>query len=793
MLTLAGPALIVASLLVVLWDTAAAGLITRVHGDVGSFWLPTHCYLGESLRAGTIPAWNPAVFSGTPFAADPQSGWMFLLPMVLYGGLPCGIAAPALLVLTPMIGALGLYLFLRSEGLSRSAATSGGLILGLGFAGSKLGLSFPFVSTLALAALALWAASRLLHASAWSSRLAWVMVTGLLWGQIVAAHGSQGQIVGTAILAAFLLTRITSDVVRHRRRLRPALGLGALLLVAVVAINLAVLLPRVVVLPRISTSLGNQTLDQLSRETGAEEGQRFRYREGKAAEPAWPLKLGLSQGAHVGIAGLILATAAVWTRRHRALVVGIGLYGLVTYSMSLRMVADWVAERFGGSTLLDVLYLHQPWRLAIGSVLALAVLAATGFDAWRDRGWPVRAAMFVPGVLLWIGVPSVLRVDMGLFVPGLLVALGVLLVLLVANRFPVVAGVVALLIAIDLGGNVLAGYDLEERGEALGSNEFGLGIMPPGLNAIGRADLDASAYVRPTSFVEALRMSPEPARYVLATRYRGLLSDDDWAALGAQRAMIFGLEAVDGYNPYQLKRFWLTSRRVNTEPQKYNLTSFPEAPDHALDVFGVTHVIARKRSMPRRDWELLATEGDWALYRRTDAPTRAQLFDRWTVVGSEEAALEAVADPTFDPRSSIVLERAPDVDGGQSPDPGEAVYRWDGTQAAEIRVHANAPGMLLVRNAYDTGWKATVDGRPVPAVPANVVSIAVPVPAGDHVVRLEYREGSIIGGLIGSVLAIVSFSGAAFWLRRRERLKSREDSGSSIAITRSPAVAAQRG
>ncbi len=91
---MAGPALIVAGVLAVSWHTAVAGMISSQHVDITAFWVPTHCYLGQSLREGTIPAWNPFVFTGTPFVADPQSGWMFLLPMLLYTALPCDVAAP---------------------------------------------------------------------------------------------------------------------------------------------------------------------------------------------------------------------------------------------------------------------------------------------------------------------------------------------------------------------------------------------------------------------------------------------------------------------------------------------------------------------------------------------------------------------------------------------------------------------------------------------------------------------------------------------------------------------------
>src|SRR6059058_5455218 len=66
----AGPALIVAAVLVVQHRLAFGGMATNQHPDILAMWLPTHCFLGTSLSAGHIPAWNPHLLSGTPFAAD---------------------------------------------------------------------------------------------------------------------------------------------------------------------------------------------------------------------------------------------------------------------------------------------------------------------------------------------------------------------------------------------------------------------------------------------------------------------------------------------------------------------------------------------------------------------------------------------------------------------------------------------------------------------------------------------------------------------------------------------------
>src|SRR5439155_17204589 len=109
-------------------------LISSQHPDLLAYWMPTYCHLGASLRqvdiglhvpSLPIPEWNPFSMAGAPFAADPQSGWMYLPAMLVFGGLPCGVAIRAFVVLQPLIAGLGLYAFLRSERVSRVAATVG--------------------------------------------------------------------------------------------------------------------------------------------------------------------------------------------------------------------------------------------------------------------------------------------------------------------------------------------------------------------------------------------------------------------------------------------------------------------------------------------------------------------------------------------------------------------------------------------------------------------------------------------------------------------------------------------
>nr|MBA2277404.1 hypothetical protein [Chloroflexia bacterium] len=94
--------------------------------DALIYFIPLWGYLGEQLRAGNIPAWNPAQFGGMPFAGDPESGWMYLPTMVVSTLLPAVAAFKTLVLVHLSLAALGTYVLGRVLGLGMLAAVVAG-------------------------------------------------------------------------------------------------------------------------------------------------------------------------------------------------------------------------------------------------------------------------------------------------------------------------------------------------------------------------------------------------------------------------------------------------------------------------------------------------------------------------------------------------------------------------------------------------------------------------------------------------------------------------------------------
>ena len=297
-----GPVAILAAVLIVLHDEAFSGQITTQHVDLLPQWLPTFCFLGKSLASGHLPAFNPYALGGTPFAADPQSGWTYLPAMLLFSAFSCGRAIRWFVVLQPILAGLGIYAFLRGERLSRPAATAGGLVLAMVMADSYLALSLPFAGSIAWTALLLAAASRFMRAASWPARFAWALAASLAWGQLANAHMSHGLVMGTGMLLVYLVVRSVSEI--RQGMWRPALVSVAVLAVAVPAVNLAVLLPRFAYIHRTSLGLGYLRLQQTAVSLAGHKPVPFGV--GAASPPTWPLGLTTVPGSIATVIRLIL-------------------------------------------------------------------------------------------------------------------------------------------------------------------------------------------------------------------------------------------------------------------------------------------------------------------------------------------------------------------------------------------------------------------------------------------------------------------------------------------------------
>ena len=381
-------------------------------------------------------------------------------------------------------------------------------------------------------------------------------------------------------------------------------------------------------------------------------------------------------------------------------------------------------------------------------------LTALGVDAWRDAASTRdRLVMVAPGLFVWGVLPFAFGVPHPHFLVPLIGLWAAGAGLAGVARRPSILPFIPLALAVELVAS-------------------GLGIQ--------RRTFPAAQYVDPGPIARYLQHHPDEGRYLSIapsrwgrTGYHVLQRLPDWGLMATQRSMIFGLEEAQGYNPAQLPRYWTFNRAVDPKPMRYNATGYIRAEPVALDLLQVAYLIQPRSDPPAVPGETpVAFEGEWVLYRLPNPPPRASVLTSWTLVPSPSRALAAVTSPGFDPAHEVVLEHDPHPDTEPQPasaSGGSATFRWTGPQTARVVVDAPAPAVVVIRNAYASGWRARVDGHASSVGPADYLVQGVPVPAGHHVIDLAYADPPIGYGLAASAAALVVLFGVAGLLEVRRR------------------------
>jgi hypothetical protein len=145
----------------------------------------------------------------------------------------------------------------------------------------------------------------------------------------------------------------------------------------------------------------------------------------------------------------------------------------------------------------------------------------------------------------------------------------------------------------------------------------------------------------------------------------------------------------------------------------------------------------------------------------------------WTEVSSGSEALARVLEAGFNPGQEAVVEGSAGITPTAGAPPGTATYSEISPEDVRVSATSAVPSIVVVRNAWDEGWSATVDGKPAPVLLTDFFIQGVPVPAGTHDVRLVYADPNIGRGIAGSAAAttlwFLALVGTFVWgiVRRR--------------------------
>ena len=237
----------------------------------------------------------------------------------------------------------------------------------------------------------------------------------------------------------------------------------------------------------------------------------------------------------------------------------------------------------------------------------------------------------------------------------------------------------------------------------MGQHDGGAGEVRP--RAFARPTLGAS-YVEPGPIEETLTARMGEGRVVfLGTGTKGHLLR---VAFGSN---LFQLEEAQGYNPAQPLRIFSLTREFSSQVVPHTKAVLVDPPPLALNLFQVRFLVNRGTRLPVPAI-FLQRDGSSSLYLVRDAPARASLITRWSVLSDAGDVLEGLRDPGFDADREVLLEASPGIPGGrESGAPtGSATYRQLGPNAAASEVSVAIPISTFSLDA-GPGWRMMAEIR----------------------------------------------------------------------------------
>lgn len=733
--------------------------LTLVHRDQTGQYAPLRWMIGEALRAGSLPLWNPYCATGMPYLAETMHG--LLHPFSL---------ATALLFpgneLDPLIGAYllsagaGAACLARVLGASPAASVIAAFVYAL--SGYTLSMTSNMVN-LAGAGSVPWILAGLRYLGIRQS--AW----GLVGAAVAVAAGALSGDVQELAVAVVIGVVLAFDGGGKRGA---ALALGATLVGMLLAgIQLAPswsylpLSNRSLPLPEYDVNQWDLSLWRLVELVTP--GFFYRPEDGFVAapvfqalgDPTW-FNIPFAESIYLGIATLVLAWAGI--RNNRG--------GRILVTLTLLVLWFAMGRHLGARFFQNLVPIAKGFRYGekfLPAAIALtAVLASLG--GARLAGDPLLAKRYRK-VALWAA-------------GGFLLLWGALLV----NR--------PLLVALlgDLGDplrrNLIGGLP-HAVGSALGLAGC-LHLAAAGRRNASLSALAALVWVAAISSAPlALRPGHREARLTAAPprivapapgprvlNVRGPLARPPRAGWDSIDQLNFDVLSSLGANTNA--RYRIDNMDVDTGlfPLRWYRLHEAWGPGFARAArrYGVTHVIfptpktengkaivadataggARETIDPRNGMEIWnVPHRPWVSFPVLAIPVPT--FDR---------ALELlIANPGADLNQVVVESAGPLAATG-----GRVLSLRRDRQRVEIVGESAADSLLVVNDAYWPGWRGEIDGRPATILPADALVRAVSWPAGRHTLVMTYDPPEVKVGIAISLAGLLLLGAGFLLLRRRD-------------------------
>src|SRR5262249_11008283 len=138
------------------------------------------------------------------------------------------------------------------------------------------------------------------------------------------------------------------------------------------------------------------------------------------------------------------------------------------------------------------------------------------------------------------------------------------------------------------------------------------------------------------------------------------------------------------------------------------------------------------------------TSPDYYVLENTNALPRVFVPTRIEILKEGDARLTRMASPDFDPRKTAFVEGETALHDESR---GQAEIKVESPTHLEIQITMETPGLVVLADSWDKGWRAYLDGSPVPIMRTDHALRGVVAPMGRHTLQFRYEPASLTWGL----------------------------------------------
>jgi hypothetical protein len=774
--------------------------------DLTYFYEPICRYIGEALRQGRIPLWNPYLYCGMSHIAL-SSPSPFYPPNIVFAFFPFSVALACLMVLHQWLAGAGMFLLIRSWGWGRLSASVAGIALSLCGYCFSLQTIYTFLGSICWIPLILWAMNCLRH-----RQLSWQLIgiTTVTISTALMFAGGRPEIAFPALLVIVLYGLASQQTFKRAMPLMLAIAAGALISspIMVPLWEWFIVSPRVNGLPPpVVLAFSANWYDWFGVCVANAFGDTDYFKN--------PFTLlirtqfsnqPLIWSCFLGMPVLMLALCSMFDRTWKQrwfMLAGLILTGLMAS-------AKWLPFSVALLQCLPVLgALRYPVKLMIFPILILTIMAARGVFALlqeeKFNAWMIRAMWAATLPVACLALAPICYAD---FAASVLHLFCPICPAAIVNMAVERIGSASLIAAVEgltlcLLVTLFARKAISDRIFAITLPAIVVLVMVAPANQLLQRSAPADFYSKNLNLPDTYL--PKHNRfYTIFVGYSYCppnlaeeSSGNDLKTYEYNKTILFPNTNMDtkipssfGYEGAptgQYLRMWEEARKTGYLSRlSADQSSLHDVPLWRMCQLTATSQIngqisrvtrASTTNIPQLDNQLfdLVTEDpqlDLRAYHVRDALPRAYFSSNWKWINNEEPWLNELStsqDADFSPAHVTLLSAASDANVKDLPSANQSAapsatdkieFLMDNPEHITLATESEHGRLLVLADQFYPGWQASIDKKVVPIIKANICNRAIFVPAGRHQIDFVYTPESLRSGIallfVGVFMALIA-------------------------------------